>query len=338
MTLAHLSASRLVVLDTDGSHFKVLFHSQPWGTSGIEGAQSQDHILHWLPDDPEHVLIQLAEADSVFPGVFTLNVESGVTALRGRRAPAGARLDRRPRWRRALRLRLSRRTGAPPGAQQRQGPVAHPGEVQALRGRELLGRLPSGRCPTSCSCSPRTRVARRSGRWTLTENSDYQLVFCAPRRRRGRAWSPGQTTSTSSGFATTMTDRTSSSSILKPPPSTARWTRLFRAPSIDVLDASRDGRVLIIGSSSDAEPGIYHLFDRNKHQLLAIGRVKRRPLARGARADQVDRRARSRAVAASTATSRCRSELLRTNPSPRWCYRTAVRIRVTTGATTRWCS
>ena len=64
-------ASRLVVLDTDGSHFKVLFHSQPWGSSGIEGAQTQDHILHWLPDDPEHVLIQLAEADSVFPGVLT---------------------------------------------------------------------------------------------------------------------------------------------------------------------------------------------------------------------------------------------------------------------------
>jgi dipeptidyl aminopeptidase/acylaminoacyl peptidase len=41
----------------------------------------------------------------------------------------------------------------------------------------------------------------------------------------------------------------------------------------EVLDVSRDGHVLVIGSRSDTEPGVYHLLDRNKHQLLTIGQA-----------------------------------------------------------------
>ena len=81
-------ASRMVVLDSDGSHMKVLFQSQAWAASTVANVQMQDRIIHWLPDDPEHVLLQMADEDSVFPSVYTLNVGSG--ALRtvvGRREP-----------------------------------------------------------------------------------------------------------------------------------------------------------------------------------------------------------------------------------------------------------
>ena len=70
-------ASRMVVLDSDGGHMKVLFQSQPWAASTVANVQMQDRIIHWLPDDAYHVLIELGDAGSVFPSVYRLDVYRG---------------------------------------------------------------------------------------------------------------------------------------------------------------------------------------------------------------------------------------------------------------------
>ena len=90
-----------------------------------------------LPDDPEHVLIQMADADSYFRSVYTLNVDSGT--LRAVVAAHGPLLGWMADRDGVVRFGYGYRANARdlPGAQQREGPVANTGEVQALRGREL---------------------------------------------------------------------------------------------------------------------------------------------------------------------------------------------------------
>ncbi len=68
--------TRLVGVNTDRSNSRVLAQG---GARG--GTQLQDRIVHWLPDDPAHVLIELddGEDSAVFPGVYQLDVEKGTT-------------------------------------------------------------------------------------------------------------------------------------------------------------------------------------------------------------------------------------------------------------------
>jgi dipeptidyl aminopeptidase/acylaminoacyl peptidase len=74
-------ASRLVALNADGSDLRVLFaDGVAAGGSGV-GLQFQDRIVHWLPDDPRHVLIELTETGTVFPSVYQLDVYSGIVRL-----------------------------------------------------------------------------------------------------------------------------------------------------------------------------------------------------------------------------------------------------------------
>ncbi len=68
--------TRLVGINTDRSNSKVLAQGGALGSS-----QLQDRILHWLPGDPAHVLIQLDDPEdtAVFPAVYQLDVEKGTT-------------------------------------------------------------------------------------------------------------------------------------------------------------------------------------------------------------------------------------------------------------------
>ena len=84
--------SRLVALDPDGGAVRVLFQNTSLGTH----TQYQDRIVSWLPDDPHHVLVALADHDGIFPSVYRVDVDSGGLQAHGGRAPAGPGLDRRP--------------------------------------------------------------------------------------------------------------------------------------------------------------------------------------------------------------------------------------------------
>ncbi|MEZ5500178.1 MAG: S9 family peptidase [Steroidobacteraceae bacterium] len=63
------SVTRLVGVDTSGRNTRLLMQR---GRSG--DSQFQHRVLHWLPDDPQNVLIQVAEEHEILPTVFMLNV------------------------------------------------------------------------------------------------------------------------------------------------------------------------------------------------------------------------------------------------------------------------
>jgi dipeptidyl aminopeptidase/acylaminoacyl peptidase len=74
-------ASRLVALNADGSDLRVLFADGVADGGSAVGLQFQDRIVHWLPDDPRHLLIELTETGTVFPSVYQLDVYSGSVRL-----------------------------------------------------------------------------------------------------------------------------------------------------------------------------------------------------------------------------------------------------------------
>jgi dipeptidyl aminopeptidase/acylaminoacyl peptidase len=71
-------ASRLLAVDADGSALRMLF-GKPFFARLPPAAHSQfqDRIIHWLPDDAYHVLIELGDSGSVFPSVYRLDVYRG---------------------------------------------------------------------------------------------------------------------------------------------------------------------------------------------------------------------------------------------------------------------
>ena len=71
-------ASRLLAIDADGRHFRLMFRSAFFARMAPAAtSQFQDRIVSWLPDDPSHVLIELGDAGSVFPSVYRLDVYDG---------------------------------------------------------------------------------------------------------------------------------------------------------------------------------------------------------------------------------------------------------------------
>ena len=70
----YFPSTRLVATDANGENFKVLGNRKAEMVLGFE--QLQDRIIDWLPDDPDHVLIQLY--DNLGRAVFKLNVRTGM--------------------------------------------------------------------------------------------------------------------------------------------------------------------------------------------------------------------------------------------------------------------
>ncbi len=68
--------TRLFAVNYDGSDFKQLVPqaiTDP-GRDLVWNAPIQDRIVSWLPDDPEHVLLQLSRDDRLYPSVYRLNI------------------------------------------------------------------------------------------------------------------------------------------------------------------------------------------------------------------------------------------------------------------------
>ncbi len=71
-------ASRLLAVNPDGSSLRMLFRSAFFSRlPPAAHSQFQDRIIHWLPDDAYHVLIELGDRGSVFPSVYKLDVYRG---------------------------------------------------------------------------------------------------------------------------------------------------------------------------------------------------------------------------------------------------------------------
>lgn len=75
-------ASRLLAVNPDGSRLRLLFRSAFFARlPPAANSQFQDRIIHWLPDDAYHVLIELGDEGSVFPSVYKLDVYRGELKL-----------------------------------------------------------------------------------------------------------------------------------------------------------------------------------------------------------------------------------------------------------------
>jgi dipeptidyl aminopeptidase/acylaminoacyl peptidase len=263
-------ASRLVVLNSDGSHMRVLFQSQAWSNSTIQNVQSQDEILHWLPDDPEHVLMQMADADSIFPNVYTLNVDSGtLRTVVGKHDPV---LD----W-------LADRDGVVRfGYGFRHEEALYLGRNSAKdqwRTLEKFKRFEGARfAPLAFGPLPNQLLVlapqqKRQAVWQmdLNENSDYQLIFSRPDVDVDTIVTAPNDLHVV-GFL--YNDDKPHIEFIDPEAAAIDRAMDKAVPGTfhEVVDASRDGRVLLIHSSSDVEPGVYHALDLSKHELTLIGR------------------------------------------------------------------
>ena len=71
-------ASRLLAVNPDGGSLRILFRNAFFSRlPPAARSQFQDRIIHWLPDDAYHVLIELGDEGSVFPSVYKLDVYKG---------------------------------------------------------------------------------------------------------------------------------------------------------------------------------------------------------------------------------------------------------------------
>ena len=90
LRLGRAIVTRLIAIDADGSNYVALI---PNGVTKIAGdivwnAQTQDRIVSWLPDDPDHMLIQLNRDDHDYPSVYKLDVNKNTLhRVRKFRAP-----------------------------------------------------------------------------------------------------------------------------------------------------------------------------------------------------------------------------------------------------------
>lgn len=69
-------ATRLLAIDTDGRNQLQLI---PEAKSRLGGdlqwnSPNQDDVISWLPDDPKHIMVQVAREDRLHPSVYKLNI------------------------------------------------------------------------------------------------------------------------------------------------------------------------------------------------------------------------------------------------------------------------
>lgn len=71
-------ATRLLAVDIDGKNSMQLIKpkvTQP-GRDLVWNPRIQDNVISWLDNDPDHILVQLAVEDRLFPSVYKLNIRT----------------------------------------------------------------------------------------------------------------------------------------------------------------------------------------------------------------------------------------------------------------------
>ncbi|MBS0579029.1 MAG: S9 family peptidase [Proteobacteria bacterium] len=258
--------SRLVVMNSDGSHTKVLFQSD---AQTAERTQFQDRIIDMLPDDPQHVLLEMSSADSHYPSVYLLDVDTGLYhSVVPAREPV---MEWMPDRDGVVRFGAGWRD-------QTSVYMARNGAKDPWRTLEKFKRFEGARFePLAFGPLPNQLFVsapheKRAAVWQmdLDENKDFQLVFSRPDVDvDGIVTWPGDGHMV--GFSY-QTDRPHVEFI--DPEAKAIDQAMDKAvpeTTHRVVSASRDGRVLVILVYSDVVPPTYYLFDLAKHALSRIG-------------------------------------------------------------------
>jgi len=257
--------SRLVALDPDGGAVRVLFQNTSLGTH----AQYQDRIVSWLPDDPHHVLVELADRDGVFPAVYRVDVDSGAPKLMVAEHPPV--MD----W-------IADHAGVVRFGYGFRGDsalyVTRNGTDDSWHALETFRRFDRARFePLAFGVQPNQLYVvapqqRHAAVWRMdpTDASDLQLVFAQP-QVDVQALIEWPSDWHVAGFQY-ETDRPHI--FYLDPQAQAVEKALERAlPNTyhRVIDATPDSRLLVVMSSSDVVPPRYDLFDTATGILTPLG-------------------------------------------------------------------
>ena len=76
-------ATRLYAVDVDGSNQLQLVRQKRTRLGGPLqfNSPNQSRVVHWLPEDPDHILIALNRDDRLYPAVYRLNIRTNRTRL-----------------------------------------------------------------------------------------------------------------------------------------------------------------------------------------------------------------------------------------------------------------
>lgn len=78
--------TRLLSMRRDGTDVRNLVRRPAFGEQ-VRVAQFQDQVVDWMPDDPQHILLQINDDNEPLPSVFRVDVETGRrTKVQGARA------------------------------------------------------------------------------------------------------------------------------------------------------------------------------------------------------------------------------------------------------------
>ena len=261
--------SRLVALDRNGDNVKVLFQSRSVDDFYTGSPQYQDKIVHLLPDDPKHVLIEMSDAESVYPAVWQLDVDTGFRReVVPEHPPVTSWIADREGvvrfgygYRESNALYIARNSAKDPWRTL---------EKFKRFGGARFAPLVFGPLPNQLFVSAPEQ--RRDAVWEMDvdENRDFQLVFARPDVDADTIleW---PTDHHVIGFFY-ETDRPHAEYI---DPLAGGIAGLMEksVPGAfhQVIDASRDGKMVVIECYSDVLPLTYYLLDLNKHALTAIG-------------------------------------------------------------------
>jgi pimeloyl-ACP methyl ester carboxylesterase len=261
-------ASRLVALDWDGGEPRVLFRNS-MVSDAVSKAQFQDRIVDRMPDDPHHVLIELAYRDGVFPAVYRLDVDKGTLQLV---VPAHPPIvdwiaDRAGVVRFGYGF-----LGETAIYVTRSGPEAPWRVLERFKRFEHARFEPLVFGPLPNQLFVFAPQQHRAAVWQLDldEKSDLKLVFSRP-EVDVEAIIEWPTDWHVAGFQY-ETDRPHTFFIDPQAQATdAALEQVLPGAHHRVINASRDGSKLVAMSTSDIMPPRYDLVDAATHTLTAIG-------------------------------------------------------------------
>jgi dipeptidyl aminopeptidase/acylaminoacyl peptidase len=266
--------TRLVAVDRDGKNVKILFKGDAYGDAvGKIGSEAQDRVIHMLPDDPRHVLIEITEARNFFPSVYQLDIDNGAMHLvvAGRSPILGwlADHDGVVRFGSGFRdsegVYIARNSADAPWRTLLKFPLFARQEFEPL----AFGALPNQLFV----------VAPHQGRkaiWQmdLDEKNDFQLVFARPDVDVDgiATWPTDQRVV---GFA--YEDDQRRISYIDPHAQALIATIDQVVPNTYhlILSASRDGTRVLFYSASDVVPASYYLLNTSNNTLIAIGQMSK---------------------------------------------------------------
>lgn len=258
------TVSRLVAVDVSGKvKPRVLIQN---GTEG--GSQFQDRVLDWQHNDPKRVLIQLSGDGDPFPTVHSLDVYTGLTYVvqRSRSSITDWSADRHGVVRFGYGFDGRKHSYIARDSSEAPWRTLAKWEI----GQSDFSVVGFGAAPTTLLVEANHNGRNAIFEMDLDEKSDRQLLFSNPDVDVGGPiyW---PTDNRIIGFEY-ETDRTHRKFFDAEAEAVyAAIDRIQPDSDNEVVDASRDGKRLLVISRADTRPTQYLILDLNTNKLLRVG-------------------------------------------------------------------